>query len=1037
MGYEKWEDPSVIGENVLPAHAAFSEEDGISLNGEWYFSCEPSPEQVPENFYKEGYDVTGWEKISVPGCWETKGYGAPWYFGAGFPSAVNTSKKKIPQIDHKKTYTGAYRRSFFVPEEWQGKQVILRFGSVKSAFYCWINGTYVGMGKGSMLPVEFDVTEFVRQGENTVSAKVYQFSDATYLEDQDMWFMSGIYRDVTLYARPRAHIADVYAKSELDGEYRDAKLYVEVKTENVQNATAENVAVESAVAESVAVENAAGGEGATHGGRPRGADVTMELLWQGNVEAQMTQAVLGDVVSFVMDCKAVRLWTAETPNLYQVRVTLRTADKKSQTRVVDFGFRQIEINREKAQLLLNGMPLKLRGINYHAFTPDNGYYVPREVYERDLRTMKRFNVNAVRTSHYPQDEYFYTLCNRYGIYVMDECNVESHGVRDKDVPGDNPVWNAHVVDRMERMVARDRNHPCVVIWSLGNESSIGMNHYCMKEAALALDATRPVHYEGGSDLKVSDFLCDGYSSPEREMLFAEGKDVEKKPGVLQMLLPLNMSLESIKFEDYKHHPIVATEYGHCMGNGCSDVEKHMEVFEGADRWCGGFIWDFKDKSLTKGEIGGKPVQTYGGDWGVKDQAGNICCNGAADWNGKPHEVFYEIQKAFQPLVCLLKEGRRVEITNRHSFTDAGEYLCRWELARNGKRTEGGELTVHVEPRKTGVVEIPYESSLQEAGVISLKVEFSLRKDLPWARAGHVVAYEQWILKETKPSGRKGEVTITQDKEEIRLITKSAVYRISKKTGNVEQIEAAGKVWLKTPLRPSFFRAITDSDAGFIGLAMGRTKQVGFWGDLSLDGIGSPKSLKVTKDGVTVIHEWKKNYYGRSYRVTEDGGLLVSCVLRTGKKNVPARFGMQMELDGAYDSFTWFGKGPHDIYWGREYSGMVEIHRKKVEEQDEHVRPQEHGNKQGVRWLTLTDKEGSGLRVECMNKPVAASAWPYTLRQLQDATHVHELSDHEQTTLNIDGIQNGLGDCFVPCPDRYKIRPETRYQYGFKISVTGK
>lgn len=1027
MKYEKWEDPSLIGENVLPAHAAFLEEDGISLNGEWYFLCESSPEQVPGEFYKERYDVSGWEKIFVPSCWETKGYGVPWYFGAGFPSAISTSKKKIPAIDHEKTYTGAYRRSFSVPDKWQGKQVILRFGSVKSAFYCWINGTYVGMGKGSMLPVEFDVTRLVRSGENTVSVKVYQFSDATYLEDQDMWFMSGIYRDVALYARSKAHIADIYAKSELDGEYQDAKLYVEVRTENVtlKNATPKSVAVDG---ETAMTEKVADGECS------RCADVTIELLWQGGVEAQMTQTVSGDAMSFVMDCKAVRLWTAETPNLYQIRATLHTADGEIQTRMVDFGFRQIEINREKAQLLLNGKPLKLRGINYHAFTPDNGYYVPREVYERDLQTMKRFNINAIRTSHYPQDDYFYALCNQYGIYVMDECNVESHAVRDKNVPGDNPVWNAHVVDRMERMVLRDRNHPCVVIWSLGNESSIGMNHYCMKEAALALDATRPIHYEGGSDLNVSDFLCDGYSSPEREMLFAEGKDVEKKPGVLQMLLPLNMSLGSIKFEAYKHHPIVATEYGYCMGNSGSDVDKHMEVFEGSDRWCGGFIWDFKDKSLAKGHFDGKPVQTYGGDWGVKDQRGNVCCDGATDWNGKPHEGFYEIQKAFQPLVCVLKEGRQVEITNRHSFTNASQYLCRWELAQNGKRAESGELEVYVEPRKKGVVEIPYESLMQETGVYSLKLEFSLKEDQPWAKAGHVVAYEQWILKETRPSGRKGEVTVTEDMDAVRLRTKSAVYTISKTTGNVEQIEVEGKGLLKAPMRPSFFRAITDADAGFMGLAMGKAKRLGFWGELSLNGIGKPKAMKVKKDGVTVIHEWKKTLYGRSYKVTEDGGLLVSCVLKTGRKNIPVRFGMQVELDGSHDTFTWFGKGPHDTYWGREYGGMVEVHQKKVKDQDEHVRPQEHGNKQGVRWLTLTDEKGNGLRVECMNRPIAASAWPYTLEQLQNATHVHELPEHETTTLNIDGIQNGLGDCFVPCPKRYKIQPENKYQYGFKISV---
>lgn len=1022
MSYEKWENPEVIGENVLPAHYTFAEKKTISLNGKWQFFCAPSPEEISEHFYEETFDAAGWDEIDVPCCWETRGYGAPYYFGAGLPPALNTSKKKIPAINHKKTYTGAYRRSVILPEEWtEEQQIILRFDSVKSAFYCWINGQYVGLGKGSMLPVEFDVTGVVRPGENTVCVKVFSYSDATYLEDQDMWFLAGIYRDVTLYARPKSRILDIYAKAQFTGDSTDDGRQDGNRQKTVGTTVTADKYQRAKLHVVTETQNAIG------------KTLCAALLWKNETVVTAECTIESGRTEMTLTCDDILLWTAETPNLYQLKVTLQDG-AAAWEHVVDFGFREISIDREKAQLLINDRPLKLRGMNYHAFTPDNGYYVPREVYERDLQTMKRFNINAIRTSHYPQDDYFYTLCNRYGFYVMDECNVETHAVRNKNVPGDNPVWTAHVTDRMRRMVRRDRNHPCVVIWSLGNESYVGMNHYCMKEEALKLDDTRPIHYEGGSDLNLSDFLCDGYSAPEREQLFAEGKDVEKKGGELQMLMPLNMSLGSIKFEDYKHHPIVATEYGHCMGNGGSDVEKHMQIFENSDRWCGGFIWDFKDKSLTKGYVDGKPFQAYGGDYGVRDQKGNICCNGAADWNGRPHEMFYEIRKAFQPIMCTLQNNHMVEVQNRNSFVDTNQYQCTWEVSRDGEVIESGSMDISVTPREKKSFAIPYTSPLNEPGVYYLKIQFILAEDQLWAKTGHVVAYEQWCLKESVREECAGKVKIERAGEIIRMVTTGAVYCVSAQTGDLVQIEANGRNMLKTPMRPDFFRAATDADVGFIGLAMGTMNKIGYWGKISLQGLGKPNVVEVKEDGVIVVHRLKNASYGRSYKVTADGALSVSCVLKTGKKSAPVRLGMRMELDSSYDTFTWFGKGPHDTYWGREYSGVVEIHQKNVKEQDEHVRPQEHGNKRDVRWLTLTDKAGNGVRVDCIHNPIAASAWPYTLEELQTASHVHELPDHHTTTLNIDGIQNGLGDCFVPCPPCYKLQPESKYKYQFKISV---
>lgn len=992
MPYEKWEDPACIGENVLPGHYSFARTQSLSLNGDWQFACYPSPEKVPKNFFSFTFDASDWDTLTVPCCWETKGYGKPYYYGAAYPPAVVTEKRKIPAIRHELNFTGAYRRAVQVPEDWQGQQIILRFDSVKSAFYCWVNGRYVGMGKGSMLPVELDVTEFIRPGENLICAQVFNYSDATYLEGQDMWYLGGIYRDVTLYARPKSHILDVYVKAE--GDCRQAALTAEVFAENAE-----------------------------------GKAVILRLLQKGETVAESRGAIAEGKVLLRLSVGEVEPWSAESPTLYEVQAALEGETPKS----IPFGFRFIDIDREKGQLRLNGQPLKLRGINYHAFTPDNGYYVPHEVLERDVKTMKRFNINAVRTSHYPQDDYFYTLCNRYGLYVMDECNVESHGVRNKNVPGDNPMWTAHVVDRMERMVLRDRNHPCVLIWSLGNESGIGSNHYAMKAAALKLDAARPIHYEGGSDLKLSDFLCDGYSAPEREQAFADGLDVEKKPGFLQKLLPLTMSLDKIAFADYRHHPIVATEYAHAMGNGGSDIARHMEIFESSDRWCGGFIWDFKDKALLKGTQNGRPMWTYGGDWGVKDQAGNLCCNGVCGPDGRPHSVLYEIKKAYQPIALAMEEGQIV-LFNRASFTDTGAYDCRWALTCNGQTEETGTLSLSVPPRSAARFPLPCIRPMDKPGAWYFQLSFHLKEDTPWASAGHTIAYGQWLMREVQSPENTETVLVPPEQrgDTVLLQAGDTAYTVSLTTGDLVQIQAWGQDLLREPMRPALFRPLTDSDAGFIGLAMGRANRLDFWGKAALQGLGKPCSVQISPSGVAMEHCIGDSRLLRTYGADGEGNLLVACTLHTGKKP-PRRFGMELTLSAACRRFTWFGRGPHDTYWGREESGLVGIHSLHVEEQDAYVRPQEYGNKREVRWLTLTDETGTGLEVAALDAPMSASVRPYPLAALQSAAHANELlEDYDGTVLNLDALQNGLGDCFVPCPEAYKIQPKAKYSYAFRL-----
>lgn len=967
---DKWEDISIINEKQLDPHSTFQYEDMIDLNGKWKFRCILDPDKADKDFYSDSYDFSSFEEIDVPACWETRGYGTPYYFGADFPKAINKSKKKIPAIDHKKTYCGLYRKTFTLDHVKHDSQSILRFDSIKSAFYCYVNGNYVGMSKGSMLPCEFDVSDYLKEGENSISVKVYEFSDATYIEDQDMWFLSGIYRDVSLYTRPKKHIQDIFLHSELLNDYTEAIFHCDIK------ASAEGT-------------------------------VSVRI---GDLET--SAEIENGTASLSIPMKDVRLWSAEHPELYPVTVTYKDGDI-TEIQTFRFGFREDRVDHEKALYLHNGKPIKLRGINYHAFTPDNGYYVPEEIYRKDLKLLKDANINAIRTSHYPQADLFYDLCDEMGFYVMDECNVESHGVRDKNVPGDDPRWTKHVVDRMERMVIRDRNHACVSIWSLGNESACGENHFCMKEAALKLDASRPIHYEGGRNLQLSDFLCDGYCSTERERKFANREDVKDKPSIVQRLIPLLMSLNSITYEEYKHHPILVTEYQHSMGNAGSDVEEHVRIMDGCDQYCGGFVWDFKDKALLKDR-----KLLYGGDFKTKDQAGDFCCNGICDPFSVPHSIYYEIQHAFQPLVITRTGDKTIDVYNRNVFTSSAEYKSYFTISENGKEILKKEFKTDVEPR--GNKEFTLDFDLPEMDATCFLNVF-FEKD-------GSSSYQQFLLKEQSHPERKASSDIREDAD----IVLGDQYVIDRNTGDVRAILVDGTNILKGSLRPSFYRPYTDGDMGFVGMAMHRHLKLDGFGKDSVQGIAQKPEIRISNNKVLVTQKKKKYLLVREYSVS-DGSLKISAhVTFTGKK-APNRFGMQLELDKSFKTMEYFGKGPSDHYPGKDDSGLIAIYRQDVQDQDEYVRPQEHGNKTHVYYADVSSEEHT-LHIEKGEDTFNFSCWPYTLADLHKAQHIHELPEHTVTIVNIDCIQNGLNDCFVKCDEKYLIKPGQTYTYDFYLSV---
>ena len=597
-GKINWENPEIFKINKEDGHAIMmpfdSEKDALSakesnykqsLNGKWKFYWQRGLKNQPENFQLTSFDDSHWDEINVPSVWQTQGYSVPYYYASTFPKAFSRSKGKIPSIDHDMQEIGFYRKSFTLNENFNGREIFLHFGAAKSALEVYVNGEFVGYSQGSMTPHEFNVTKVLKPGENVITAKLYRYSDGSYLEDQDMWWLCGIYREVYLFAEPKLCLRDFYFKTDFDDSYTDSNVTLNMYISNYNN-------IRGKMTASAKLIDSNNGE-----------------ILLGTKETELSGG--NEAVTFTETVKAPEKWSAETPNLYTLVMTIELDGKIICVKTYKVGFKKVEIKGEK--IYYNGMPLMIKGVNRHDFDCDNGWAVPREIYTQDLDIMKQNNINSIRTSHYPDDPYFYDMCNKYGFYVMDECEVETHGVRRKGVPGSNPVWTGAVVDRMQRMVLRDRNNPCVFMWSLGNEAGDGSNFMEMKKAALALDNSRQFHYEGDFDLTKSDVISRMYPT----------KDIMEKLGNKQ---PITISLydnianqlaadsKPIKAEMYEGKPVVLCEYAHSMENSLGNFQEYIDDFEKYDNMCGGFIWDFVDQALHVKDENGNDNYLYGTDF---------------------------------------------------------------------------------------------------------------------------------------------------------------------------------------------------------------------------------------------------------------------------------------------------------------------------------------------------------------------------------------------------------------------------------------
>lgn len=1040
----EWEDLSVIGINKEPGRcssfpypdleAALAGEPSpycLSLNGSWSFHWARCPADRPAEFFRPGYDAEDWEMIEVPSNMEIAGYGIPIYKNIGYSRSIR--KFNIPNIDHDDNPVGSYIKEFTVPESWAGREISIHFAGVKSAFYIWINGEPAGYSQGSMTPAEFRITHLLEEGINRIAVEVYKWSDGSYLEDQDMWRLSGIFRDVYLVAAPRLQIRDHFIYCELDGSYRDAALHVEAKITNYGLPGLNRCRLEVTL-----------------------FDETDQPVEQ--CESMFAEAAVEEVAAGATTEKVLRLqgkvinprkWSAEIPHLYKILLTLTDEEGTLiDARCSRFGFRQVEI--KESQLYINGKSIKLKGVNRHEFHPLHGHAVPLDITEADIKLLKANNINAIRTAHYPNHPGFYELCDRYGIYVMDEADLETHGLR-RRVPRSDPRWTEACIDRMVRMVERDKNHPCVFSWSLGNEAGCGDNFYQMKQAAQRIDRTRPFHYEGDHLLDISDFFSLMYATPQTVEKIGRGKTVWA--GLGEMNNPLGRKVTKKQYGD---KPFVLCEYAHAMGNSLGNFQKYMELFERYPHCIGGFIWDFSDQSILKKTDTGENFWTYGGDFGDKPHDGFFCGDGIVAADRSPHPALYEVKKVYQEIKVHpvdLAVGK-VCIENKHRFRSLDFVEIRWQVAADGRVIEEGILEpVAVLPGESSEMMIPYTAPPPaRGGEYHLLIEFPLARESPYAPRGHVVAWDQFSLpfaapeKPEKRALKKATAPLTVIDEGGLLTVQGKDFSaaVERERGRLVSYLVQGREMIISPLRPNFCRVDTCNDYGAANYVP-LLKLESFWKKAEIKRKVRRIYWEQPQPDQVVITVLSRVIFGKTllttvYTVYGSGEITVSAEF-IPRINMD-RFGMIMELPGHYSRMTWFGKGPHETMLDRNTSGIIGIHSLPVEEAiHDYLYPQENGNRSEVRWLSMTDNQGEGLLIRDTGGTLLnISAWPYTKEDLDKAQHIHELPRRDNITLQIDYKQKGVGGDIpglLGLHDEFKLKRGRLYRYSFTISkVTG-
>ncbi|MCP4756560.1 MAG: DUF4981 domain-containing protein [Proteobacteria bacterium] len=1057
-GRPDWDNPFIIGSGKESGHIAALPYDTVDearqgalfrwkqpLNGNWKFHWADKPANRPQGFYRPDFDPSGWDEIEVPSNWQIKGYGTPIYTNIIYPYSIDL--KDIPRIDHLGNPVGSYRRDFRIEAEWNSREIFLHFAGVQSAFYVWINGIKVGYSQEGMTPAEFNITPYLREGSNSVAVEVYRWCDGSYLEDQDMWRLSGIFREVYLVGRPATEIRDFFVESRLDKDYRDADLKLSVKLRNHAERNRQGWKVQARL-----IDLKTDQENAFLESDP------MALESRGSVDLALETAVVDP-----------GKWSAEIPYLYKLIVSL--SDQNGEIRDVrssTFGFRQVEIR--EAQLFLNGKSIKINGVNRHDFHPRYGQAVPAEIIEGDLLLMKANNINAVRTAHYPNPAVFYELCDKHGLYVMDECNVETHGLRHK-VPKSDSIWTQAVVDRMERMVEAHKNHPSIIFWSLGNEAGYGDNFRHMKKAALAIDTTRPIHYEGDHILDISDVFSMMYATVDQVEKIGRGETVKAGLGEKGHLLG-----KTLTFDRYKDHPFILCEYAHSMSNSLGNFKEYVDCFRKYDRCIGGFIWDFADQCLYSKTDDGREFLAYGGDFGDEPNAGCFCANGIVAADRAPHPALYEVKKGYQEVgvEAVDLSRRQVRIENRYRFRDLSFLRLKWEITEEGKVVDGGFIeALDIEPQSDRVLEIPSSIALDKVGSeYHLMLRFLLREKTDWAEAGCEMAWEQFPLADkrlkTEIGVESGDTILEVGESEDRITVGTTDFQmeIDCRSGALTQLDFGRGTLLSSPLVPNFWRAPIDNEGQGLEVMVDEliphkglqtiihrrllprisTRVYGkFWETAVAKRLLKSVSLEKTPEQVRLTFDFAVKYLRGGlelcYEIRNTGEIEVSLAGIPSREMV--RFGMQLALSGTLERVNWFGRGPHENYRDRKSGAAVGLYSANYKElRHDYVRPQENGNRSDVRWIRFQDSTGHGLEFHARGESLLNfSAWPYSQADLEAASHIHDLTASEggHITVNIDHQHRGVGGsvpAFLTLLERYKMKAGERYAYRYGIRPFG-
>ncbi len=1019
-----WENPQVVEIDRLPVRATFIPHESSpralgalpsrrekSLNGTWSFRWSPRPEQRPVGFEQPDFDLGGWDEIVVPGNWQTQGFGVPIYTNITYPF-----RKDPPNImgDPPEEYTqfelrnpvGSYRREFEVPESWEGMRVHLGFAGVKSAFYVWVNGERVGYSQDSMSPAEFDITGQLVDGPNVLAVEVYRWSDGSYLEDQDMWRLSGIFRDVTLVARPAVHVQDFHLTTDLDEDYEDATVAIEADVLNAGGEAVEGLQLEAVVF------------------GPDGAEIARETR---DLDAAGGGDLGRHTLSIPLEDPA--LWSAEDPVLHGLLLVLRDAAGRELEAIPwRFGVREYEF-RDK-QFWVNGRSIKLKGVNRHEHHPRTGRHVDRATMRLDVELIKRANINYVRTSHYPNDPFFYHLADEYGLYVMDEANQEAHDFgTGSRVLGDDPEWQLAHVDRGVSMVERDKNHACVAIWSLGNEGGSGRNLAAMRRAMEQVDDTRPYFYHG--DESVSDWVDIDY--------------------------PTVAELEEFVSEEREKGANVR-EYAHMMGNSGGNMREYWEVIHAHPELVGAAIWDWVDQGLAKPKDGDRmrwaedPAQlaleddeyfAYGGEFGDRPNDGDFCLNGMVRPDRTPSPHYHEVRHVYQPVWMEADDiaSGRIRVTNHHDFTELTALDAEWSLLEDGRVIAGGALeSPELGPGESGALEVPYRDAVPEdAGELLLEVRWRLPRTTPWAPAGWVVARDQFVLAEDAgfelAKASTGAPGIEQDGD--GFVVRGPDFSFTwDGEGALKSWIHRGEEQLVQPLEPHFWKPKNRNQSG-----NDYDKRLGPWRTAAAERelVGVDRESTDANGEALLRFRFKLPItdadYSLSYRVNGDGELAVEADYQPGDREAPSmpKFGLRLAVPARLDSIRWYGRGPWENYWDRKSAAFIGIHELPLEDYwTDYIHPQDNGNRCDVRWWEAADAGGHGIRIEGM-QPLSVRAWPYSEEDLEAAKRAHDLPRRDFIQVNIDWKVHGVGgdnSWGKRTMDRYTLPSSEPYRFGF-------